>query len=100
MTMLESIVQPALDSANGKTLFLMTADHGQTHTDPATTIYLNREIPAMARYVKTNRKGQFMVPGGSARDLFLYIKDEYLDEAQSAISEVVKGAPKSTKWPI
>jgi len=91
MTMLESIVQPALDNANGKTLFLMTADHGQTNTDPATTIYLNRELPAMAHYLRVNRKGQFLVPGGSARDLFLYIKDEYLDEARSAIGEVVRG---------
>jgi predicted AlkP superfamily pyrophosphatase or phosphodiesterase len=91
MTMLESLFQPALDRANGKTLFLMTADHGQTHTDPATTIFLNRELPAMARYTRTNRKGTFLAPGGSARDLFLYIKEEYLDEAHAAITDLVRG---------
>jgi hypothetical protein len=91
MTMLESLFQPALDSANGRTLFLMTADHGQTHMDPATTIYLDRALPAMSRYTRTNRKGEPLAPGGSARDLFLYIKDEYLDEAQSVISDLVSG---------
>jgi hypothetical protein len=91
MTMLETQFQRAFDKANGKTLFLMTADHGQTHTNPATTIYLNRELPAMSHYVKANRKGQFLVPGGSARDLFLYIREAYLDEAHSAISNLVKG---------
>src|SRR6266550_1798676 len=40
MTLLETLFQRALDRSNGRTLFLMTADHGQTHTDPATTIYL------------------------------------------------------------
>jgi predicted AlkP superfamily pyrophosphatase or phosphodiesterase len=91
MTLLEKLVQPALDKANGKTLFLMTADHGQTHTNPATTIYLNRERPAMTRYTRTNRKGTFLAPGGSARDLFLYIKEEYLDEAHAAITDLVRG---------
>jgi predicted AlkP superfamily pyrophosphatase or phosphodiesterase len=91
MTLLETVIQPALDRANGKTLFLMTADHGQTHMDPATTIYVNRELPDLAHYVKVNRQGHFIVPGGSARDFFLYIKEEHLDEAHSALSDLVQG---------
>jgi len=91
MTLLETHFQRALDNANGKTLFLMTADHGQTHMDPTTTIYVNRELPELAHYVKVNRQGHFIVPGGSARDYFLYIKEEHLDEAQAAISDLVKG---------
>jgi len=75
----------------GKTLFLMTADHGQSEVDPATTIYLNLRIPGFEKYIKTNRKGDLLVPGGSCRDLFLYIKDELLDEAQRLLARELEG---------
>ncbi len=69
-------------------LFLMTADHGQTDIDPETTIYLNTnpQLAGVERFLKTNRKGEWLVPAGSARDMFLYIKDDLLDEAQSFLS--------------
>src|SRR5688572_14238385 len=66
-------------------LFLMTADHGQVEVDPETTIYLNREsrFADIERFLKTNRQGQLLIPAGSARDMFLYIKDDLLEEAQA-----------------
>jgi hypothetical protein len=77
--------------AKGRTLFLLTADHGQSEIDPATTIYLNKAFPGFEKYIKTNRKGEPLVPGGSCRDLFLYIKDEILDEAQQLLSKGLAG---------
>jgi len=77
--------------AKGRTLFLLTADHGQSEIDPATTIYLNRAFPGIEKYIKTNQKGDLLVPGGSCRDLFLYIKDEMLDEAQQLLAKGLKG---------
>ena len=74
-----------------KTLFLMTADHGQSEVDPATTVYLNLEFPGFEKYIKTNRKGDLLVPGGSCRDLFLYIKDDLLDEAQRLLAKGLEG---------
>lgn len=69
-------------------LFLMTADHGQVEVNPKTTIYLNTEarFTGMERFLKTNRRGQLLVPAGSARDLFLYIKEDMVDEAQSFLA--------------
>ena len=64
----------------GKTLLLLSADHGQSEVDPATTIYINKAFPGIEKFIKTNRKGELLVPGGSCRDLFLYIKDDRLDE--------------------
>lgn len=66
-----------------KVLFLMTADHGQVEIEPKTTIYLNTDarFRGVERFLKTNRAGQLLVPAGSARDLFLYIKEDVLDEA-------------------
>jgi type I phosphodiesterase/nucleotide pyrophosphatase len=91
MRHIERFLSKVLKNSHSKTLFLMTADHGQTETNPATTFYINREIPGFDRFIKTNRKGQLMVPGGSCRDLFLYVKDGDEDEAQAELAERLKG---------
>jgi len=74
-------------------LFLMTADHGQVEVDPQTTIYLNTnpQFTGIERFLKTNVKGQLLVPAGSARDMFLYIKDDMLEEAQSFLAPRLEG---------
>lgn len=74
-------------------LFLMTADHGATEVDPKTTTYLNTEPRFMGfeRFIETNRRGKLLVPAGSARDMFLYIKDHVLDDAQSFLATRLEG---------
>jgi hypothetical protein len=70
---------------------MMTADHGQIEVDPQTTYYLNIQIPDIGRYLKTNQQGQLLVPAGSARDMFLYVKEEYLVEAVAFLREQLAG---------
>ncbi len=74
-------------------LFLMTADHGFSEVDPQTTTFLNTDprFAGFERFIKTNRKGELLIPAGSARDMFLYIKDEMLDEAQEFLSTQLAG---------
>ena len=74
-------------------LFLMTADHGASEVDPETTIYLNihPHFAGFERFIRANRNGQLLVPAGSARDLFLYIKEGSLDEAQAFLSKRLEG---------
>jgi predicted AlkP superfamily pyrophosphatase or phosphodiesterase len=76
-----------------KVLFLMTADHGQVEVDPQTTIYLNtnQSFAGVDRFIKRNRAGQLLVPAGSARDMFLHIKDDVLDEARTFLSTRLEG---------
>jgi predicted AlkP superfamily pyrophosphatase or phosphodiesterase len=76
-----------------RVLFLMTADHGQVEIDPQTTTFLNTNpsFAGIERFIKTNRQGQLLIPAGSARDMFLYIKDDLLDEAQSFLSTRLEG---------
>ncbi len=74
-----------------RTLLLFSADHGQSETNPATTIYLNREIPGLKSALKTNRRGEPLLFGGSPRDLFLYVQEFRLNEIQNKISEVMRG---------
>lgn len=72
-----------------KILFLMTADHGMCEIDPKTTTYLNQgpRFMGFERFIKTNRQGKLLVPAGSPRDMFLYIKNESLDEAQEFLAK-------------
>ena len=87
---------------NKRILFLMTADHGQTEVDPQTTIYLNTasRFAGIERFLKTNRKGQLLIPAGSPRDMFLYVKDELLDEAQSFLAPRLEGKADVVKTEI
>jgi len=62
-------------------LFLLTADHGQIEISPDTTFYLNKKVPKIKKWLKTNKNGKLLAPAGSPRDMFLYVKDEFLDEA-------------------
>jgi hypothetical protein len=77
----------------GKTLFLLTADHGQVEVDPATTIYLNTDprFTGVADFLRTDQNGNPIVPGGSCRDFFLYLKPGVLEEARSFLTSRLEG---------
>ena len=74
-------------------LFLMTADHGMCEVDPQTTTYLNtdREFTGIERFIRSNKRGHLIVPAGSARDMFMYIKKEMVDEAQGFLEKRLEG---------
>ncbi len=96
---LEHIFLKALSKNRRKILFLLTADHGQVETDPQTTIYINRD-PAFAgveKFLRTNRSGELIVPAGSARDFFLYIKPAMLDEAEAFLASRLDGRAEVRK---
>jgi hypothetical protein len=71
----------------------MTADHGASEVDPETTIYLNKHphFAGFEKFIRPNRNGQLLVPAGSARDLFLYLHENSLDEAQSFLARRLEG---------
>jgi predicted AlkP superfamily pyrophosphatase or phosphodiesterase len=73
------------------TLLIMTADHGQVEVNPRTTMYLNKQAPSIEHFLQTNQSGRLLVPAGSARDMFLYVKAEYLDEALAHLQKQFEG---------
>ncbi|MGB9707670.1 MAG: alkaline phosphatase family protein, partial [Microgenomates group bacterium] len=73
------------------TLFLLTADHGQVETNPERTFYLNKKAPKIKSYLKKNKKGEYLVPAGSPRDMFLHINEEFLDKAKTYLEKKLKG---------
>lgn len=74
-------------------LFLMTADHGMCEVDPQSTVYLNTDwsFSGFERFIRANRRGRLLIPAGSARDMFLYVKTEMLDEAQAFLEKRLAG---------
>lgn len=75
----------------GNALLMMTADHGQVEVDPTTTIYLNKAIPNIERYLQANKQGKLLVPAGSARDMFLHIKKDLISEALALLRQHLDG---------
>ena len=92
LLMMEYYFEPVFKGKK-KVLFLMTADHGASEVDPQTTIFLNTHpnFKGFERFIKTNRRRQLLVPAGSARDMFLHVQDDLLDEAQYFLEKRLDG---------
>ena len=73
------------------TLLLVTADHGMTAVDPATAIYIDAAFPECKCFMRRNKKGTIIAPGGSPRDMFLYIEDGQVDAARAFLAARLEG---------
>lgn len=91
--MLDQNLESMFQRGKKRVLFLMTADHGQSEVDPRTTVYLNThpDFKGFEKFIRTNHKGQLIVPAGSARDMFLYIHADLLDEAHAFLEKRLEG---------
>lgn len=69
--------------ADGETLLLVTADHGQVPVDPATTVFVNELWPGITTHLRHGRDGRPLAPAGSARDLFLHVLRGHADQVVS-----------------
>lgn len=83
------LLQPL--SAASDTLLLIGADHGQDKIDPNKTIYLNQLIPGISRLFRTTKNGWPIVPGGSCRSFFLYLKEEELRSGHELLTRKLDG---------
>ncbi len=88
---LERVFWDAVKDKVDRTLFILTADHGQTTINPAKCIYLNLEFPELEKYFERSKSGGPLAPAGSCRDMFLYVKHEYLEEALGFLREKLDG---------
>ncbi len=81
-----------------KVAIMVTADHGMAPVDPKKTLYLNKEWPEMASFLKKNKKGELLTPAGSCRDCFLHIKEDLLNEAFTYLTKALEG--KAEVWKV
>lgn len=87
--LLEKHLHGGLSGKAQKTLLLLIADHGQIEVKPDQTIYLDQRDPGLVDLWRTNKQGQPIVPAGSSRDMFLYVKPERLNEAQERLTALL-----------
>ncbi len=99
LSTMEQVLLKSMQANQKKLLFLLTADHGHVEVDPQTTIYLNRDrrFEGMERFLRTDRQGNLLIPAGSARDFFLYIRKGMLDEALSFLASRLAGKAEVRK---
>lgn len=88
---LEQFFLPGIAGARQPPTLLLAADHGQTAVDPARTIYLDQLLPGSPRWLRTTSDGRPLRPAGSPRDVFLYVRDEHLLEAEQALAAALAG---------
>ncbi|HWS85244.1 MAG TPA: alkaline phosphatase family protein [Ktedonobacteraceae bacterium] len=90
-TLVEQAFYKDVRGKTTKTLLMITADHGQIEVDPRNTYYLNKQIPKIAQYLKTNKRGYPLVPAGSPRDMFLHVAEEHTDTLVADLRERLAG---------
>ena len=73
-----------------RTFVMATADHGQVNVVPEKTLFMNR-FRKLTDSLSAAPSGNPIPPWGSARDLFLSIKEERLDEIEAYLSEKLSG---------
>ena len=69
-------------------LVLLFADHGQLPTDPERCVYVNERCPQLVPLLRRGADGRPLAPAGSARDLFLHVREGALDEAVGLLEEL------------
>ncbi len=73
------------------TLVLLTADHGMAAISPERTSYVNVVWPELAGHLALGADGLPLAPAGSARDLFLHVLAERLDEVVAELGRRLAG---------
>lgn len=91
LTTLDRLLHPALAGLGRPALLLLTADHGQVSMNPKTAVLVNRLVPELVAATPTGADGQPLAPGGSNRDLFLYVREERLEELYALLAARLAG---------
>jgi hypothetical protein len=83
LELLAALEQELVDGLAGTpgALVLLFADHGQVATDPERCVYVNERCPALVPLLRTGADGLPLAPAGSARDLFLHVREGALADA-------------------
>lgn len=87
---LDSFYEEIKDSVENSVM-LLSADHGQIESDLDDIIYLNLEIENIYKYLKRNKRGDIYSPCGYYRDVFLHVKEEYIDELKEILKKHLEG---------
>ena len=87
---LDDIYENLLVDKSDDTLIIITADHGHTEFTVEKTIMLNKEIPELEEWVRTNSDGVKLLSDGSIRHYYLYLNEKFIQSAKSKIIELLR----------
>ena len=73
-----------------RTILILTADHGQINVAPEKTLYMNG-FRKLASFLERGPTGKVIPPWGSARDTYLRVREDKLDEAKNYLIEKLEG---------
>jgi hypothetical protein len=90
LDLLEAVEQELVAALGGTpgALLLLFADHGQLPTDPERCVYVNERCPQLVPLLRCGADGRPLAPAGSARDLFLHVREGALDEALGLLEQL------------
>ncbi len=74
-----------------KTALVIFPDHGQVRTHPDNLYFLNKICPKLTMFLRKSKKGYPLIPAGSIRSMFMYVKEKYLDDAYDLLHKCTKG---------
>lgn len=87
LELMDKVFWPKFTKVSETTSFILFADHGQIEVNPQHTFYINKEITGIEKYLRINKKGRVLAPAGSPRDMFLYVKDDFVEEAEALLKD-------------
>jgi predicted AlkP superfamily pyrophosphatase or phosphodiesterase len=84
---------PHIQQLHKRALLVLFADHGHMSVTPQNTRYLNTDeaLRAIVPMLRTDARGNVLVPAGSPRDAFLYVREECLDDAYVLLAKNLEG---------
>lgn len=91
LTTLDRLLHPALARLGRPVLLLITADHGQVNIKPDAMPLVNRLFPDLVAATPLGADGRPLAPGGSCRDLFLYLHADRVAPIRAMLSEHFAG---------
>ncbi|MEJ2280866.1 MAG: alkaline phosphatase family protein [Candidatus Bathyarchaeota archaeon] len=71
-----------------ETMILFTSDHGEVDINPQSTMYLN-EFPGFINTLRKAKNGKRIFPTGSARDIFLHLDEEKLNDTMNLLKQKI-----------
>ncbi len=83
-------------AAAKKTLIIVTADHGQIAIAPEKTLYMNRWEKLM-NALERSPSGKVVPPWGSARDAYMWVKEDRLDDTKAYLEKRLRGVASVLK---
>lgn len=91
LTAIDHTLHPALAALGRPALLLLTADHGQIAIEPEHALLVDRLVPELPAATPAGADGRPLLPGGSSRDLFLYLRPPHIDAVHAALARALAG---------